>query len=1020
MQVVEEACAAFAAGRSTSERQAAEQVLLRFKQSPHAHVDSLHLLMQSTVPMAQFHAVSTLCELTLLDRVSVAQRQETIGLLLSHATTQYTSMPSFVSSALLVTISILVKRNWLDVDAAARDVVLSHMTRLASTPDASQVVGIKLLLAFVTEMRGSSDKKTSAMCQPMAFHTACRARLEQDGLVQIAALTAHLLQHPPASPALLEQVYLLAIELLQWFEVADSSSILLPVDARWQPYVVQPTLIRAIFASYNTHRASTTLSHTIRQVLILLASITGSVFSTPAQQVAFLTWIFDGALFIFHHPLPANVEREVVDMCQLTYRLVSNWGAILGPDATQLAAPLVSEVTKLSSLLLHSALQDDENNAMWQMEGLDVLMDAWSILTQRGSDGLEAASAQVVPLYLQVRLRLVCSTDDNAEEEDEDIEENVAKTLEEQLGLVAALARLNAPQNLVLCLTLLQETADQRRRHPTQSLDDESFRHVLDKLHFLVLFTGIVLADDYKGEKPAIPAAMEPSIHLVESLLHLVLGLLADEIQAVDAAPHRVSPYVSEQLLATTTRLHVTYFERFRSSEMVDLYCKAATIYVSNWYTQPHIVQNAVDLLLAMPKTHAVDLCMHSPPFQALVQSILSLQGDMNYIPSQSRGLVAEALVRIVVVANPSILTPFVTSWHQQLSVIVNQPSKRDDDVQTQQHVEIILELFAGLARSTETRSFAALEPLLLPWLPLLVATLEQFDTVAQIVPVVLKCACDFVEANLAYLSLEKALALYGHCDRLIGTYCASNPTNQRTLSEEEQFEDVFMLLTLLSHLVAKDVIDFSDDSANSAGIVADVVFSGLNQVIPLMTHDLLQYPKLSVQYFTLVSYLVDVYPEKVVRLNPALLNQLLQSLVVGMQHTHTDIVRYSFQSVGELAAFQLRHHTSTSGFGQFIPMILQMLVFETSPSVVVDGAAIALYSLLLLERANVFGIAQAFCASMDPSLQETMMQALSQLTQSLPDPQTISIATSRKNKSHFKTNLYAFVAHVRGYIQIK
>ncbi|RHX97937.1 hypothetical protein DYB36_010500 [Aphanomyces astaci] len=847
MQAVEEACLAFAAGRTTAERQAAESVLHQFKQSPQAHADSIHLLTHSAVPMAQFHAVTTLCELSLLERVSVSQRKETIGFLLHHATSS-SSMPSFVASALISTIAILIKRNWLQESPTDRTAILSHITQLASSSSntPSNLVGIKLLLAFVTEMRGASDKKTRAMFQPVAFHTSCRQALEKDGLVQILALAVHLITHQP-SPQALEHVYLLTVELLQWFEApTDSTSILLAVDPRWKPYLVQASFVQAIFQAYTTHRSHGLWSHTIRQVLILLASVTGrrrrslhvlsnlvagSIFDSPDHHVAYITWIFHGALFIFHHPLPSNVEREVIDMCQLTYRLVSNWSSL---NAPALADPLVSEVARLSCLLLQSALQDEEGGEVWQMEGLDVLMDAWSVLTAPFATAalpppptIQAASAQVVRLYLQVRLRLVCRSDDNDAEEDEDIELNV-------------------------------ETANERRTHTTKSLDDESFRHVLDKLHFVILFTGIVIADEYKGEKPVVPCSMEATLSVVEQLVHGVLTLLAEEIQAVQVAPQRESPYLSEQLLSTVTRLHVTYFDIFpsKSADMVALYCQSATVYLSHW-------------------------------------------------------------------------------------------------------------------------------------------TLETFQPVPSIVPLVLKCACDFVEANLAYLSLDKAMDLYGHCDRLIGTFCVTNSVTQRSaISDDElQFEDMFMLLTLLSHLVAKDVIDFADDTANSAGVVADVVFSGLNQVIPLMTHDLLQYPKLSVQYFTLVSYLVDVYPDKVVRLNPSLLHQLLQSLVVGMRHTNTDIVRYSFQSVGELAACQLRQPTaaSTGLLGQFIPVVLQMLVFEAAAAVVVDGAALALYSLFLVERPNIESIAHAFCAGMDSPLQDTMMHALGQLMHSLPpaQPQT-------------------------------
>ena len=48
---------------------------------------------------------------------------------------------------------------------------------------------------------------------------------------------------------------------------------------------------------------------------------------------------------------------------------------------------------------------------------------------------------------------------------------------------------------------------------------------------------------------------------------------------------------------------------------------------------------------------------------------------------------------------------------------------------------------------------------------------------------------------------------------------------------------------------------------------MAQVVFLGLDILIPLMTGELLRFPKLARAYFALLAYMVEVYPERVAAL---------------------------------------------------------------------------------------------------------------------------------------------------------
>ena len=52
-----------------------------------------------------------------------------------------------------------------------------------------------------------------------------------------------------------------------------------------------------------------------------------------------------------------------------------------------------------------------------------------------------------------------------------------------------------------------------------------------------------------------------------------------------------------------------------------------------------------------------------------------------------------------------------------------------------------------------------------------------------------------------------------------------------------------------------------------TAQCIPQVVFLGLDILIPLMTSELLRFPKLARAYFALLAYMLEVYPERVAAL---------------------------------------------------------------------------------------------------------------------------------------------------------
>ncbi|KAG3245767.1 hypothetical protein PI124_g9495 [Phytophthora idaei] len=1194
MEALQVACLALHApptGPEAEHRRAeAEAVLEHFKRSPSALSDAMTLLRDSqTPPVVQFHCVATIREVTLQrwPLLALPDKSQALDFLMQLLLERGAALPRFVAAATLQTAVLLVKRGWLDRLESERTAVLQQMGAMLQPGNAiaHRLLAAKWLLAFVTEF--SSASRASNMMQPVEFHTKSRRTLEKSGrLKDIVALAVPLLEDsirstttacgdagsagdvPAEQLELLDAAFRLCVELLNWqFEdprvgnLTWSLSVsandddtgnrpVLTPQASWRPILVRPDLIHSAFNTYaffrNVAAKNETLLHSARQFLIQLASLQGPIFERKTEQVQFLGEIFRGVVTVVHNPfldLLAQSDttgyelatRELIDCCQLLFRLVNNIGltALLQANSGQLFSSFIEELASLTGKLLHSALEriqrhlrESPNEAideLWELEGVDILLDAWVALANDpqllavGVSGtskpeaeqalalLSKTSAPVVELYLQVQLEL-CAVEVLAEQdEDEDVEDNAASSAREQYELAAALARLNSSASASLLVSLVQSLMNNVQQELAKLQGREEMTPVLselfEKLHFVILFVGLLLADDFEGERPGIPdrvhvtlqgvatAEESPVVNLIMLIMSHVLEFETSRL-AQNPTSDCVSPFVSEGLIKTITRLCATYLapdvlvdagqvapallqvfgfqNGGRAGELLNFLVQKATVYLPHWPTQPVVMENLIEFLLVLSNTRAINSVLISEMWQSLVQANASagsfitggdaspLNAAVARVPANLRGQLTEALCRAGMASTDQNMRAahFQAVSHplakrlQQLIALPNFESKQTaNDVRVKEELKLLVEMYSGIARSAESTSHAPITRFCLPALPVIVKIFQIFQGDSQIVNLILNFFCVMVEAQLCYLSPRDALQVYTASDDLIRAYCRHNLGKKSMLgdAEEESYVDLLALLTLLSHLVVKDFIDFSEDATTqqeqadatrASSVVADVVFSGLRQVIPLMTEQLLAYPSLSKQYFTLVSYMVEVYAEKLVSLSSELFQMLLHSLLIGIRHVSVDVVRNSFQALGELVSYHWKAQQSQRPglethrqqnpdmFMAFLRVIFHMALFEDFNPVILDACAGTLYPLILIEQARYSALAEEIShekASMDAGSQQRLAAAFAELIGFLkPADIATGTATTRKMRMQFKTNLYAFVAEVRGFLQVK
>lgn len=857
MEALEAACFALHAPPSGADaerkRAEAEAVLDHFKRSPHALQDAMAMIETTTHPVVQFHCVATIREVTLKkwSSLTLAEKSQPLDFMMRFLWQKYTELPHYVSSAMLQAVVLLMKRGWLERASTERDAIIQQMGSMlgagegadgAATTITTRLIAAKWLLAFVTEF--SSASRSSAMYQPVEFHTKSRKTLEKQGLKQLLSFAIHLLEDlirtttmcstqdassgnllnvPKEQLELLETAFMLCVEILNWnfgdamgnltWSLSASSgkddenrAVIIPQTA-WRDVLVRPELIHSAFNTYAFFRNLATrnenLLHLARQFLIQLASLQGPIFSRKEEKVQFLSEIFRGTSAIIHNPFLELIgktdyaayeiaTREMIDMCQLIFRLVNNMGLQgLVQSSTQIFSPFLEELSSLSCKLLRSALErvqqhlrlrnNEPVDDLWQLEGVDILLDAWVALVNDqyldaattssavgtpGSDVdgvsvlLSKYSAPVVELYLQVQLEL-CSVDALAEQdEDEDVEDDSASGTREQIELAAALARMNAASSSALLLNLLQSFVSSIQQalgalHGRDEMTPE-LSQLVEKVHFTVLFAGLFLSDEYVSERPCIPPRIHAAVQAsgessqVVNLLLLVMSqLLEFEANRIVQNPTStcISPFLSEQLFSTITRLCATYLapealthdeviapallqvfgfqNGGRAGELINFIVQQCTIYLIHWPTQPVVMQNLMDFLLVLSKTNAISCVLHSPFWQSLVQSNASagtflvagaggdqLQTAVARIPSALRGQLTEALCRAGMTSEDEAMRKShfdavarpVESRLQSLIAMPNFESKQTaNDIRVQEELKLIVEMYSGIARSSES-----------------------------------------------------------------------------------------------------------------------------------------------------------------------------------------------------------------------------------------------------------------------------------------------------------------------------
>lgn len=339
--------------------------------------------------------------------------------------------------------------------------------------------------------------------------------------------------------------------------------------------------------------------------------------------------------------------------------------------------------------------------------------------------------------------------------------------------------------------------------------------------------------------------------------------------------------------------------------------------------------------------------------------------------------------------------------------------------------LESLLGIISGIISGSHTETVENLFEFLSTILSELPVLLNLYHNYQLIVQLILELFCECAKRMLCYLNQTESRKMFQYCLATVETYaqCNANRLSSEAVAEENSYQDLLLLMELLTNLLTKDYIDLFPTEETTPEEVritaADVCLYGLNFIMPLMTIDLLKYPALCIQYYKMITFVNEIYPQKVTQLPNDLLHKLIGSVELGLTQFSSDVLRCCLDFIQVLAT---HIHTSdlqnSPAYQILMPMLKTLLDLILSHQINSDMYSTASTSLFALiccysEQYKMY-VENLIQSQSDPVTANRLATAFTELTSN------IQMKPDRLSKLKFRDKFDHFIVNVQGFLLVK
>ncbi|XP_027349597.1 exportin-4 isoform X2 [Abrus precatorius] len=743
---------------------------------------------------------------------------------------------------------------------------------------------------------------------------------------------------------------------------------------------------------------------------------------------------------------------------------------------------LMSEVIKV---LMISNTEEET----WSWEARDVLLDTWTAILMPINtinvnallppEGIKAA-ANLFGFIVECELRTF------NDEGDSDYLHASVSAMDERLSSYALIARAS----IDVTIPLLMRVFSERVARLNQGRGIMDLTETLEELYSMLLIIGHVIADEGEGEIPLVPNAIQTQfvVNAVEADKHPVILLSSSIIKFAEQCLNPemrasvFSPRLTESIIWFLARWSRTYLmssdrigekivdsghhhehsskkallnffgEHNQGKLVLDIIVRISLITLTS-YPGEKDLQGLTCYQLLHSLVQQKHICVHLVTLNSWhkLATAFSTEKTLLLLDTSHQRSLAQTLVRSASgIRNSEASSQYVRNLMGHIATYIVDMSSKSNFKSIAQQPDIILsvscmlERLRGAASASEPRTQKSMYELGFSVMNPVLVLLEVYKHESAVVYLLLKFVVDWVDGQITYLEAQETAAVVNFCMRLLQLYSSHNigkislSLSSSLLSEAktDKYRDLRALLQLLSSLCSKDMIDFSSDSIEAQGTnISQVVYFGLHIVAPLISMDLLKYPKLCHDYFSLLSHMLEVYPETFAQLNSEAFAHVLGTLDFGLHHQDADVVSKCLRALQALASYHYKetgngniglganavgHKGSNGNFqegllSRFLRSLLQLLLFEDYSSDLISVAADALLPLILCEQGLYQRLGNELIERQaNPTLRTRLANALHTLTSA----NQLSTSLDRINYQRFRKNLNSFLVEVRGFLR--
>ncbi|KAL8130523.1 hypothetical protein V2J09_019678 [Rumex salicifolius] len=1075
MQTIEQACSSIQMHVNPA---TAETTILYLSQSPKPYQACKFILEHSKVANARFQAASAVSVAAIREWAVLTSddKKSLINFCLCYIMQHASSLEGYVRSKVSSVAAQLMKRGWLEFTGAEKETFLVEVKRAVIGCHGIDVQnsGIIFLESLVSELSPSSS---SAMALPREYHENCRKSFELEYLktfytwAQEAAIavTNRIIESNSSVPEanVCAAALRLMCQILSWEFQCNSSrgsetSINVFSDIRqdtsspkksecvlpgpsWREILITSGHVGWLLSFYGALRPKFSLQGywldcplavSARKLILQLCSLTGAVFPSDNIQMQehHLIQLLSGVLPWVYPPDRISQELE----CG---KSESPFGTI------SLLSALMSEVVK-------DLMNKNTEEETWSWVARDILLDTWTALlapNENGSWNVEfpveglTAAANLFELIVESELKAASSSAFNDDDSGIDIQASIF-AMDERLSSYGLIARASVERSVPLLTRVFLE----RFARLQQGRGTADPTATLEELYSLLLICGHVLADEGEGEAPLVPELIQTNFRdNVEPDKHPSID---PEIRA-----SFFSPRLMEAIIWFLARWSGTYLMPPKSCTGYDNSGRKSSFGFFEEHNQGKfilnsIVQISISAMMSYPGEknlqeltcrqllHVLvrrkEICTHLIVLDPWTKFAYTFATESNLIllnAAHQRSLAQSFVLSAAGIKNSDTSNQYIKNMMSHMTAYLVDLTGKDDldkvaeKPDTIMTVTCILERLRGAASASNSQTRKAIYEIGSAVNNALLLLLRAYKHESAVVYLILKFVVQWVDGQISFIEAKEAALVINFCMCLLKLYSDLNIgkislIRSSTLANEEKaekYKDLRALIQLLTVLCTKDM----------------VVYSGLHIIAPLVSLELLKFPKLCHDYFSLLSHMLEVYPEMIAQLTCEAFAHIMGTLDFSLRVQDSDVVYMSLRATKALAAYHYKETAigrtglglNATGFmdangkhqegflSRSLSSLLQFLLFEDYSSEIVSEAADALLPLILSEQALFQRLGHELIERQtDPGLKTRLANALHMLT----TENQLTSALDRINYQRFRKNLRKFLIEVRGFLR--